>query len=861
MDQTQTEAAYREEAALPTEALLKKYQTNADRGLSGEEREARLEKYGPNILSSDKKKSWLYFLLDAFRDEFILVLIALGIISYIMGDAAGGTIIIVLAAISGIMQFAQNYRSYKASLKLHNMIHDSAAELVDGKVTEIPVEQIVPGDIQMLGGGDVANGDMILLEAKDLFISQSQFTGESVPVEKTADKDGRDVGSIERKNLILGGCTVISGSGKGLVIRTGKNSYLGQISSSSGEKTAPSNFDRGIHKITKLLMTYMVVVVLFVLMINGLVKGRWLEAVMFSISVAIGITPGMLPMIVNSTLAVGAQFLAKKETIVKKTSSIQNLGAMDVLCTDKTGTLTMDQIVLQRYLDINGEESKRTLNYVYLNSAYSTGVKNAIDKAILSYGNAHHVSKELDHYQKIDEIPYDYERRRMSIIITGTRHQQLLISKGALESIVDGCAYVMDRGKKRSLGEVNISKILREADRLNQDGLHVIGVAAKKTDMQPGEFSRDDESGMTLIGLVAFLDPPKPDVSDAVHGLHKAGVAVKVLSGDAPAVVSHICEEVGIGTGEVLTGNDIEKMDDAALAEKVESTSMFARLAPMQKMRVVKALQKNGHVVGYMGDGVNDAPSLRAADVGISVNTATDVAKASADIMLLRQSLTVILDGVYEGRRIYGNIVKYMKMALSGNFGNVFSVLIASIFLPFLPMMPIQMLIQNLIYDCTQIAIPWDNVDPEFMEKPRKWDTHGLSSFMNVMGIVSSVFDVLTFLMLWFGMGYNSASLAPWFQTGWFVEGMISQILIVQFIRTAKVPFIESHSDVRLSFACAFGVVAAIAVPHWFSSVRSFHFVHLPGKYYLFVIAILILYMITIQIVKKFYIRRHGEWL
>lgn len=861
MDQKRIENGYRKDASLTTEELLKKYEADAQNGISSEEREKRLEQYGSNILSSDKKKSWLYFLLDAFRDEFILVLLALGVISFIMSDPAGGTIIIALALLSGIMQFVQNYNSYKASLRLHNMIHDSAAELENGKVTEIPVEQIVPGDIQMLGGGDVANGDMILLEAKDLFISQSQFTGESVPVEKTADKDDRDVSSIDRGNLLLGGCTVISGSGKGLVIRTGKNSYLGQISASSGEKAAPSNFDQGIHKITRLLMTYMILVVIFVLIINGLVKGRWLEAVMFSISVAIGITPGMLPMIVNSTLAVGAQFLAKKETIVKKTSSIQNLGAMDVLCTDKTGTLTMDQIVLQRYLDINGDESKITLNYAYLNSAYSTGVKNAIDKAILSYGNAHNVSKELDHYQKIDEIPYDFERRRMSIIITGTRNQQMLISKGALESIIDGCTEVLDHGRRRKLSEVNVSKIISESDALNQEGLHVIGVAAKKTSMQPGEFSREDECGMTLIGLVAFLDPPKPDVHDAVEGLHKAGVGVKVLSGDAPAVVRHICEEVGIGSGTVLTGNDIEKMDDKTLSGSVESVNMFARLAPMQKMRVVEALQKNGHVVGYMGDGVNDAPSLRSADVGISVNTATDVAKASADIMLLKQSLTVILDGVYEGRRIYGNIVKYMKMALSGNFGNVFSVLIASIFLPFLPMMPIQMLIQNLIYDCTQIAIPWDNVDPEFMEKPRKWDTHGLSSFMNVMGIVSSVFDVLTFLMLWFGMKYNTTALAPWFQTGWFVEGLLSQILIVQFIRTAKVPFLQSHSDVRLTFACAFGVVAALAVPHLFLSVRSFHFAHLPGKYYLFVIAILLLYMVTIQLVKKLYIRRHGEWL
>lgn len=860
MSEDKDEELYRQDASLTKEELYEKYHVN-ENGISDEEREKRLDQYGRNVLSADKPKSWIWFLLDAFKDEFIIVLIVLGIISFVMDDIAGGTIIIILASLSGLLQFVQNYRSYKASRRLHGMIHETAAEISDNKVKEIPVEEVVPGDIQVLGGGDIVNGDVILIESKDFFISESQFTGESQPVEKTAGADTRNVSSIDLNNLVFGGCTVISGSAKGIVIRTGKNSYLGHISTISDNQETESSFDKGIHKITKLLMRYMIVVVIFVLLINGFVKGNWMEAFMFSVSVAVGITPGMLPMIVNSTLAVGAQFLARKETIVKKTSSIQNLGSMDVLCTDKTGTLTMDQIVLQRYLDVNGQKSKITLNYAYLNAAYSTGVKNAIDKAILAYGDKHHVSQELDHYQKIDEIPYDFERRRMSIIITGTKGQQWLITKGALESIIDCCSEVLDNKRHRKISEVNTEAVLKQADALNQDGLHVIGVAAKKTNLKPGEFSKDDETGMTLIGLVAFLDPPKPDVADAVKGLHKAGVAVKVLSGDAPAVVKHICNEVGIESDTVLTGSDIEKLDDKQLAETVEKVNMYARLAPMEKMRVVSALQKNGHTVGYMGDGVNDAPSLRTADVGISVNTATDVAKASADIMLLRQSLSVILDGVYEGRRIYGNIIKYMKMALSGNFGNVFSVLVASIFLPFLPMLPIQMLIQNLIYDGTQIAIPWDNVDPEFMEKPRTWDTHGLSSFMNVMGIVSSVFDILTFLTLWFVMKFNTQSLAPYFQTGWFVEGMLSQILIVQFIRTAKIPFIQSHSDIRLSCACAFGVIAALAVPYLFSSVKSFHFVILPAKYYIFVVLILILYMITIQVVKKFYIKKHGEWL
>jgi Mg2+-importing ATPase len=609
------------------------------------------------------------------------------------------------------------------------------------------------------------------------------------------------------------------------------------------------------------MLRYMVIVVLFVFVINGFVKKDWLSAFMFSISVAVGITPGMLPMIVNATLSRGAQFLAQKKTIVKNLSAIQNLGAIDVLCTDKTGTLTADDIVLQRYLDAEGRQDRRILDYVYLNSYFSTGIKNLIDHAVLEYGEKNGVRTDVADYTKIDEIPFDYDRRRMSVVIQGSDGQHWLISKGAAEEIIRICSFVRKNEQDIPLEETAKQNILENAAMLGEEGMHVIAVAEKHEQIDVATFSGADEKDMTFLGYVAFLDPPKPDVEKAVSELYEAGVDVKVLSGDAEPVVANICSQVGIRREAAMTGEQVEALDDAALKEAVEHTNIFARLAPMQKQRVVDALRANGHVVGYMGDGVNDAPSLRHADVGISVDTATDIAKESSDIILLEKSLSVLKDGVYEGRRIYGNIMKYMKMALSGNFGNVFSVLVASIFLPFLPMIPIQMLIQNLIYDFTQIAIPWDNVDREFMQTPKKWDTRSLSHFMNVLGPVSSVFDVLTFAVLWFVLGYRSADQQMLFQTGWFMEGLISQTLIVHFIRTSRIPFIQSCADIRMIFSSFCGIVAALFLPYALHPITSFHFTVMPGKYYGFLILILLLYAAAIEAVKRVYIRKNGEWL
>ena len=853
-------------------------------GIDDEEREKRLEKYGYNDLAEMQKHSWVYFLLHSFADAFIIVLLVLAIVTFVVeSDILSGSIILALACMSAVIRFFQDYGSYRDMQKLKEMEHDTVRIQVPGKdgveVREVPVEEVVPGDIQLIGSGDIVSGDLYLLESKDLFVSVSAFTGESIPVEKYKGVDDRIVNAAELNNICLGGSTVNSGTGVGVVVRTGKSSYLGKISSTIHTKKKETDFDKSLSKITRILITYMIVVVIFVLLINGLVKKNWLEAFLFSISVAVGITPGMLPMIVNGTLAKGAKFLAKKKTIVKNMSAIQNLGAIDVLCTDKTGTLTMDHVVLQKYLDVNGEDSHLVLNYAWMNAYYSTGVKNLIDRAILAYGEENNAQKYAGGYVKSDEIPYDFERRRMSVLISnpGGEHMggnveeilpmpqdEVLITKGALESVLECCSRIRVKKEYKDIHKEDLAKINALAEELNKEGMHVIGVAAKKKNVgDTTVFHAEDETNMTFLGIIAFLDPPKPDAKEAIHGLYDAGVHVKVISGDAPVVVEHVCKLVGMKVGDqkAVTGSDLENMSDLELSSVVEKNDIFARLSPMQKKRVVDALRNNGHVVGYMGDGVNDAPSLHDADVGISVDNATDVAKASADIILLEKSLTVILNGIYEGRRIYGNILKYMKMALSSNFGNVFSVLIASIFLPFLPMLPLQILIQNLIYDFTQIAIPWDNVDDEFLQKPHKWNSASLVSFMNVMGGFSSVFDVLTFLVLWFILGYNTLAMQNYFQTGWFIEGLISQILIVQFIRTSKRPIIDSKCDSRLALASAFGIFVGISIPYLFDNLKNTVFTEIPFEYFVYLIIILALYSTTIEIVKKFYIKKYGSWL
>jgi len=856
----QLEAAYKKFAAMSDADVLNALHSTAA-GLTAADAAERLEQNGPNQVRSAKATPWYVFLGKSFLDEFILVLLFLSVVSAFLGDMLGAAIIFLLAVLSAGLRFVQDYHAYLASERLRLMIHSHVDVRRDGKLAKVDLDQVVTGDIVELGSGSIVPADLYLLSARDLFISQSMFTGESLPVEKKAGPCDTGKDSTELDNLCLMGCDVRSGSGVGVVIQTGRQTYLGSISQTAESSKGKTNFEAGLAVITRTMLRYMIVIVVSVFAINGFVKKDWLSAFMFSISVAVGITPSMLPMIVNATLSRGAQFLAQKKTIVKNLSAIQNLGAIDVLCTDKTGTLTADNIVLQRYLDADGNRDRRILDYVYLNSYFSTGIKNLIDHAILDYGEENGVRTDVADYTKIDEIPFDYDRRRMSVVIRGSDGQHRLITKGAAEELIKVCSSVRREGGDQPLTAEAVQKVLQNAASLGAEGMHVIAVAEKREQIDVRTFSGADERDMTFLGYVAFLDPPKPDVDKAVAALYEAGVDVKVLSGDAEPVVANICGQVGIRAEAALTGEQVEAMDDVALKAAAERTNIFARLAPMQKQRVVDALRANGHVVGYMGDGVNDAPPLRHADVGISVDTATDIAKESSDIILLEKSLSVLRDGVYEGRRIYGNIMKYMKMALSSNFGNVFSVLVASIFLPFLPMIPIQILIQNLIYDFTQIAIPWDNVDAEFMRRPRKWDARGLSRFMNVLGPVSSVFDVATFAVLWFLLGYRTAGQQALFQTGWFIEGLISQTVIVHFIRTSKIPFLQSRADVRLVFSSFCGILAALVLPYLLHSIASFHFAIMPAPYYGFLVLILALYALAIEGVKRLYIRKNGDWL
>lgn len=854
------EQDYKRLAGLEIDVLFSEKRSSIN-GLTSDEANRRLAKDGKNTTSNSKPTPWYVFLFKSFIDEFIIVLLILSVVTFILKDHLGAGIIVALAVISVMIRFTQSYSSYRQSQKLKTMLHNIVDVRRDGETAKINIEDIVDGDIIELGTGSIIPADLRIIESRDLFVSQSMFTGESIPVEKKAGLGDSAKSSTELENVVLMGTTVVSGSGVGIIIKTGKGTYLGHISGVVEQTKGKTNFEKGLSKVTNTLVIYMSVIVVSVFIINGIVKGDWLQAIMFSVSVAVGITPGMMPMIVNTTLSKGAGFLAKKKTIVKNINSIQNLGAIDVLCTDKTGTLTVDNVVLQRYMNIDGQDDLEILDFAFMNSYFSTGIKNLIDRAIISYGTEHGIKNDTEKYEKIDEIPFDYERKRMSVVIKDGQNNHRIITKGAVEEILKICTKAKDKAETLPISEDLLKRINDHADSLSNEGMHVIAIAEKDEYAGVNKFSLKDECDMVFIGYVAFLDPPKPDVANAIKDIYDAGIEIKVLTGDSPLVTERICKLVGMKADGLLKGTDIEAMSDDELKIAVEKNNIFARLAPMQKQRVVIALRNNGHVVGYMGDGVNDAPSLRQADVGISVDSATDIAKESSDIILLEKSLLVLKDGIYEGRRIYGNIMKYMKMALSSNFGNVFSVLVASIFIPFLPMIPIQILIQNLIYDISQITIPWDNVDPEFLLRPKKWDIKGLSRFMNTLGITSSLFDVATFLSLWFVLGYNSIDKQAFFQTGWFIEGLISQTLIVHFIRTSKIPFIQSRADKRLTLSTLGCIGLALVVPILFKNITDFNFTIMPMEYYIFLIAILASYAVSVEIVKRIYIKINKVWL
>ena len=829
-----------------------------ENGLKQKEVDKRIDEYGENIITNNKKKSILYFIFDSLKDKFILILVVLAIIDYVTGDKLGSFIILGITFISALISFIQNYSTYRFNEKLKEKLKIYTDVIRDGKQKEIRQEEVVLGDIITLSAGSVVPADLYLIDSKDLFINQSSFTGESIAVEKNYKHKARINEEIsEIPNIALASSTIVSGNALGIVIKTGTDTFIGKINKETDKKRDLTTFEQGMNHISSMLIKYMIVISIFVFIIYGFIRNNFEEALLFSLSVAVGITPSMLPMIVNVNLTKGSKALAKKKTLVKNIKSIQNLGSMDVLCTDKTGTLTKNNIVLQKYINIEGEDDEYVVKCAFVNSTLSTGYKNLVDKAIISYGKGHKI--DIKSYKKIDEIPFDYTRKRSSIVVDNEGTYSV-ITKGALEEITKVCDMALIDNREVPLTKKIISNVEDQAINLARRGMQVIALAVKHEYNGIDKFNKEDEKDLTLIGLIAFLDPPKKDAKKTIDKLKELGVSTKILTGDNKYATESICTSVGIES-KILTGSDIDKMDDNELSKVVEEVSVFARMNPLQKERVVSILRKNNHSVGYMGDGVNDALSLHASDVGISVDDATDIAKESSDIILLEQNLEVIYNGVVEGRKVYGNIIKYMKLALSQDFGDVFSIMISSICLPFLPLLPIQMLIQDFIVEISQIGIPYDNVDEEFIKKPRKWDTKDLSKFMRIFGIISSITDVCAFIIFWFIFKYNSVEKQSFFQTAWFVECIISETLIIYYLRSNHLSLKKTQPSKILITLSLITMLSTILVPIILSNVPGFNFVILPLNYYLYLIGLVLLYAIIVQIVKKIYLRKHEDWL
>lgn len=838
--------------------VFKQYNTNIE-GLNSKKVKERLEKEGKNIVIKEEKKSMFYFLLNSFKDEFIIILICLAIINFFLQDKLGSLIILIIALISALIRFFQDYSVDKFNHKLKSSIYSTTTVLRNHQEVEIKVDDVVKGDIVKLNAGAIIPADLKIIEAKDLFLNESVFTGESALVEKRKINQTEKKEIFDIENIALMGSSVVSGLGTGVVIETGFSTYLGTLGGEVENKKSVTNFDLGIKHISNLLIKYMVVVCLVVVIIDGLIKKNINEALLFALSVAVGITPSMLPMILNVNLTKGSRSLAQKKTLVKKIESIQNLGAIDILCTDKTGTLTENKIILQKYIDAKGTENNSILEYAYLNSHYSTGIKNLVDRAILTYAKENKLEALDEKYEKVDEIPFDYTRKKETVIVK-RQGKYRVITKGALEEILSCCTEIKLGTKVTTIDEELKKVIENKAIELANDGMQVIALS-EKNEYNPDNKTKEIESNMTFIGFVGFLDPAKKEVKNTLTKLSKIGIHTKILTGDNPYATKNICNLVGLNGNDILLGSDIDHMSDEELSKKIEVVDVFARMNPLQKERIVSLYKKNGHVVGYMGDGVNDAPSLNIADVGISVNTASSIAKEASDIIILKQSLKVVYDGVVEGRKVYGNIIKYMKMALSADFGDVFSIMIASIFLPFLPLLPIQMLLQDFIYDFSQIGIPYDNVDEEFLKNPKKWDTKGISRFMKVMGITSSLIDVISFIIFWYFLGFNTLDKASYFQTAWFVTCLVTELMIIFNVRTSKKPFLESNASQELNYLTLLSLVLTIFTPIFLHKVASFHFEILPPIFYFYLIILVLFYFVLVSTIKKIYIKKYHEWL
>ncbi len=872
-------------AASNEESILLAHLETAAGGLSEMQVDASRVQYGDNVITHGKVNPLFQRILDAFVNPFTIILFVLAIVSVftdIVLVAPGEenyvtvTIITAMVMISGILRFIQETRSGNAAAKLQNMICTTACVERNGQEKqEIPLDDIVVGDIVHLSAGDLIPADLRLLSTKDLFVSQSALTGESEPVEKLGCVCDKDSALTDLPNIAFMGSTVVSGSAKAVVLAVGNDTLLGSMAKTLNEKPPKTTFEKGVNAVSWVLIRFMLVMVPIVLFINGFTKGNWLQALLFAISVAVGLTPEMLPMIVTANLAKGAVAMSKKKVIIKNLNSIQNLGSMDILCTDKTGTLTQDKVVLEYYLDLRGKEDVRVLRHAFLNSYFQTGLKNLIDLAVIARQDSLGSEEIRQNYTKVDEIPFDFARRRMSVVVADLRGKKQLVTKGAVEEMLKCCTYAEMDGKVTLLTDDVRTFVLSKTDELNANGMRVLAVAHKTNPAPVGQFSVDDESGMVLIGFLAFLDPPKPTTKSAICALNEYGVAVKILTGDNEKVTKCIAKQVGLDVCEVLLGSEIDKLTDEELAEKAENITVFAKLSPEQKARIVRLLRKKGHSVGYMGDGINDAAAMKASDVGISVDTAVDIAKESADVILLEKDLNVLEDGILEGRKTYANMIKYIKMTASSNFGNMFSVLIASAFLPFLPMEALHLIFLNLIYDLSCTAIPWDNVDTDFLKKPRKWDASSVSRFMIWIGPTSSVFDIVTYLLMYFvicplvcgGQTYHQISdpsmqalYISVFQAGWFVESMWSQTLVIHMIRTPKIPFVQSRASMPVTLLTFMGIAVVTVIP--FTTLGTMlGFAPLPFMYFACLTLIVVCYMILVTAVKKAYVKKYRELL
>ena len=872
----------------PLETTFATYKTSA-LGLVDDQVEENRDTYGENVITKGQEDSMIKKIYESIINPFTVILLVIALVSFITNvwlakpgeqDPTTSIIIVTLVLISGGIRFIQELRSDKAASNLSRMIVNTATVLRDGSEQEIPIDEIVVGDVIKLSAGDMIPADVVLIDSRDFFVQQSGLTGESDAVEKVCLRkaDSQNLDSLlESESLAFMGTNVISGRATALVLVVGDETMMGAIEQTINTYDEPTSFEREMNTISWLLIRLMLVMVPVVFVINGLTDGDWLEAGVFALSVGVGLTPEMLPMIITASLAKGSIIMAKEKVVIKKLNAIQDLGAIDILCTDKTGTLTQDEIVLEYPLDIHGDLDLSVLRRAYLNSYFQTGLKNLMDRAIINRthkeAKKHEIVRDLDQtFHKIDELPFDFERRRMSVIVKDEDGVVSMVTKGALEEMLSVSTYVEYKGDIKRLTDEVRQEVLAEVAQLNEQGLRVLGVSYK-TDLDENEiFSVEDEGDMILTGYLAFLDPPKPSAAPAIKALAEYGVTTKILTGDNDKVTQAVCEKVGLDVERILLGSEIDTMTDQELAQVVETTTVFAKLSPDQKARIILCLKNNGHKVGYMGDGINDAPSMKVSDVGISVDTAVDIAKETADVILLDKDLMVLEKGLVEGRKVYANMTKYIKMTVSSNFGNIFSLLFASIFLPFLPMAPVHLIVLNLIYDLSCIALPFDNVDKEFLKKPRIWEANSIMRFMAWIGPISSVFDIITYMLLYFlvvpmilGHGYNhgvadAAAFIMVFQTGWFIESMWSQTMVIHMLRSPKLPFIQSRPAFSVVVTTLAAAIFVTSLPYS-PLAPILKLSQLNGLYFVLLFAIIVLYMLSVTVVKRIYIKKYKEWL